>query len=508
MLIKNGLVVRVTGTRDTDIRIDGELISEIGESLTPRDNEQIIDASGKIVIPGGVDAHTHMDLDLGNVRATDDFYTGTVAAACGGTTTIIDHMAFGPRGCSITQQLDTYHSLAGGNAVVDYGFHGVLDHVDGAILDEVKSLIDEGVTSHKFYLTYSGMITDYEIARLMDCASELGVMLAVHAENDGAITWLREKYRAMEKTSGKSMPVFHAMSRPPECEAEAVSRMTWLACMSGDAPLYIVHLSSKLALECVREARLRGQMNLYAETCPQYLLLDDSLYEREDGLKYVMSPPLRAPENCEALWSALRSGDIDVVATDHCPFFYSREKQLRKDDFTKTPGGIPGVEARIPLMFRETRTSRFDSPHSGAAGAASQDSGTAGEASRKSFAVGTDSAETITGKLTLEQFVTLCCANPARLFGLYPKKGVIAVGSDADLVIIDPDVRATLTKSMLHENCDYTPYEGLPLIGYPVMTISRGEVIVRDGRFTGSKGRGRFLKRGLPDLWRNNSGHI
>ena len=456
ILIRNGVIVCEKGTYKADIRIDDETICEIGDSIAPRENEQIIDAGGKLVIPGGVDVHTHMDLDLGSIRATDDFYSGTVAAACGGTTTIVDHMAFGPRGCSINHQLEVYHRLAEGNAVVDYGFHGVLDHVDGAILNEIKTLINEGVTSHKFYLTYDGRVTDNEIARLMDRASGLGIMLTVHAENHGAITWLREKYRAM----GKTAPEYHAMSRPPECEAEAVSRMAWLASVFGGVPLYIVHLSSKLALESVVAARLRGQKNLYAETCPQYLFLDESMYLREDALKYIMSPPLRAPENCEALWAGIHTGDIDVIATDHCPFFYKKEKQLGKDDFTKAPGGVPGVEARIPLMFSKIRS----------------------------------------GDITCEQFVTLCCANPARLFGLYPKKGVIAVGSDADIVLIDTDVNSTLTKSMLHENCDYTPYEGLMLNGFPVMTISRGEVIAKDGQFVGSRGRGKFLKRGLPDL--------
>jgi len=456
MLIKGGLVARESGARLEDIRIEGEIIYEIAPSLTPRLNEPVIDAGGKIVIPGGVDAHTHMDLDQGNVRATDDFYTGTVAAACGGTTTIVDHMGFGPRGCTITHQADTYHRLAEGNAVIDYGFHGVLDHVDDALLDEIEALIGEGITSHKFYLTYAGKVSDYEIIRLMERASQLGVMLAVHAENDGAITWLREKYRM----AGKTAPVWHARSRPPGCEAEAVGRMAWLANISGDAPLYIVHLSSKEGLDSIISARSRGQQNLFAETCPQYLLLDESLYLEEDGSKYIMSPPLRAPESPQALWEGVRAGDIDVIATDHCPFFYGKEKQLGKDDFTKTPGGAPGVEARIPLMFAEIATKR----------------------------------------LTLQQLVTLCCTNPARLFGMYPGKGVIAEGSDADLVLIDPEIKTRLTHEMLHENCDYTPYEGLPLCGYPVMTLSRGEVIVQDGRFVGKKGRGRFIKRGLPDL--------
>lgn len=456
LLIKNGLVVLETGAREADIRVEGEIITEIGDSLDLRVNEAVIDAGGKVVIPGGVDVHTHMDMSLGSVRVTDDFHSGTVAAACGGTTTIVDHMGFGPRGCSITHQFDAYRKLADGMAVVDYGFHGVLDHVDDAILGEVKSLINEGITSHKVYLTYDGKITDGEALRLVERTSELGVMLAVHAESDAAISWLREKY----VSEGKTAPVYHAMSRPPECEAEAVSRITFLARMCGNAPLYIVHISSRLAFLSLFYARLNDQKNLFAETCPQYLFLDDSLYQMEDALKYVMSPPLRELKNSGTLWAGVKDGHIDVVATDHCPFFYAKEKQLGKDDFTKIPGGIPGVEARIPLMFSAAKE----------------------------------------GRLTLERFVSLCCANPARLFGLYPKKGVIAVGSDADIVIIDPDVRTTLTKDMLHENCDYTPYEGIKLNGYPVVTISRGEVIVQDGSFTGKKGRGRFLKRGLPDL--------
>jgi len=456
LLIVNGLVAGESGAWESDIRIEGEAISEVGPSLARRRDERVIDASGKTVLPGGVDVHTHFDLDLGAFRATDDFYTGTVAAAFGGTTTIVDHMAFGPRGCSISHQVDAYHRLAGGKAVIDYGFHGVMDHVDAAILGELSQLAKEGVTSHKFYLTYAGKISDAEVLSLMEKAGSLGVLLAVHAENDGAIAHLREKYRS----EGKTAPIYHARSRPPESEAEAVGRVALLAAMAGGAPVYIVHLSSGLGLDAIQVARGRGQRNLFAETCPQYLLLDESLYEREDGLKYIMSPPLRTEKDREALWGGVRDGAIDVIGTDHCPFFFGREKQLGKSDFTLAPGGAPGVEARIPLLF----------------------------------------SKVVTGGLDLGRMVTLCCAAPARLFGLYPKKGIIAIGSDADLVLIDPKTHATLTHDMLHENTDYTPYEGLPLSGYPVMTISRGEVIVENGRFLGKKGRGNFLKRGLPRL--------
>ena len=452
MLIINGLVASENGTVKSDIRTDGETVAETGENLSPRDNEQVIDAMGKIILPGGVDVHTHMDLDLGSVRAADDFYTGTMAAACGGTTTIVDHMAFAPPGCTLTHQVNAYHSLAAGKAVIDYGFHGVISRAGDAELNELETLIDEGITSHKFYLTYGGKISDADIMRLMERASKLGIMLAVHAENDGMIAHFHRKY------AGESAPIYHAKSRPPECEAEAVARMAFFARTANDAPLYIVHLSCGLSLEQIRAARARGQKNLFAETCPQYLFLDESRYLREDGLKYVMSPPLRTADNNNALWEGIKNGDINTIGTDHCPFFYSREKQLGKDDFTKTPGGIAGVEARIPLMFSEVSA----------------------------------------GRLTVGELVTLCCSNPARLFGLYPRKGVIAPGSDADLTLIDPNIKAALTRSILHENTDYTPYEGFPLTGYPVMTVSRGEIIVQGGRFIGEKGRGRFLKRKLP----------
>lgn len=456
MLIKNGLIATENGGENGDIRVEGELIREIGVSLSPQKDEEIIDASGKIILPGGVDVHTHMDLDLGSVRATDDFYTGTVAAACGGTTTIVDHMAFGPKGCSIHSQIEAYHRLAGGKAVIDYGFHGVTDHVDKSVLDEMEALIGEGVTSHKIYLTYGGKISDGEALMLLERAGELGVLIAVHPENDGAIGYLREKYLA----EGKTTPIYHARSRPAECEAEAIGRMALFARMANDAPLYIVHLSNGLGLDIIREARRHGQRNLFVETCPQYLLLDESRYLDPDGLKYVMSPPLRLPGDNEAIWGGVSGGDIDTVATDHCPFFYGREKQLGRDDFSKAPGGAPGVEARIPLMFSQIAA----------------------------------------GRLTLGRLVSVCCSNPARLFGMYPKKGVIAVGSDADLVLLDPSREVTLSHELLHENTDYTPYEGMRLTGYPVMTISRGEVIVTNGQFAGSMGRGRFLKRGKPDL--------
>jgi len=456
MLLKNGLLALETGATKGDIRIEGEIIKEVGQNLPILADEKTLDLEGKIVLPGGVDVHTHMDLDLGHVRATDDFYTGTVAAACGGTTTIVDHMAFGPKGFTISQQVETYHKLAGGKAVIDYSFHGVTDRVDDSVTAEMKSLINEGITSHKCYLTYGGMITDYEAMKVMELAAETGVMIAIHCENDGMIAYLREKHLKR----GETAPIYHAKSRPAECEAEAVAQMAFFAKKAGDAPLYIVHLSGSLGLDSIRLARKNGQKNIFVETCPQYLFLDESKYLEDDGLKYIMSPPLRSPDNCKALWDGIASGDIITIGTDHCPFFYGKEKQLGKDDFSKAPGGAPGVELRIPLMYSEVSA----------------------------------------GRITLDKMLSLCCTTPAKLFGMYPKKGVIAKGSDADLTVIDPDKKVTVNFNMLHENTDYTPYEGLPLHGYPVMTFSRGELIAKDGEFIGTKGRGRFIKRGLPDL--------
>lgn len=456
MLLKNGTIATEEGGKKADVRTDGAQIAEVGPRLVPIDGEEIVDCSGQIVLPGGVDVHTHMDLDLGSVRSTDDFYTGTVAAACGGTTTIVDHMAFGPAGCSIRHQVQAYHRLADDKAVIDYSFHGVTDHVDDAILAELPALIDEGITSHKLYLTYGGMVSDAEAMRFLERTGELGLMVCVHPENDGVVNYLKKKYLAM----GRTAPIYHARSRPPECEAEAIGRMSLFAHMAGDAPLYIVHLTNALGSHFIRTARWRGQRHLFAETCPQYLLLDESRYLDPDGLKYIMAPPLRSAEHSEALWKAIHEDDIDTIATDHCPFFYDREKQLGRGDFSKAPGGAPGVETRIPLMFHEIST----------------------------------------GRLTLGQMVKLCCANPARLFGMYPQKGVVAPGSDADLVIIDPKARTTITFEHLHENTDYTPYEGMVLTGRLTRTIARGETIVLNNKFVGKQGRGYFLKRGLPDL--------
>ncbi|GHV90636.1 dihydropyrimidinase [Spirochaetia bacterium] len=454
LLIKNALVVSETGEAVQDVLSEGERIKLIGKELRPADSEcEVIDAEGKILIPGGVDVHTHMNLDVGSAVASDDFYTGTVAAAWGGTTTIVDHPGFGPANCAIDHQIKKYHGLAEGKAVIDYSFHGVIQHVDDSILDGMSALIDQGISSFKIYLTYGFKIPDGDVYRVLERAKALGAMITVHPENDGVIQQLRDRF----VKEGRLSPHYHPLSRPAECEAEAVNRMILFAHMAGDAPLYIVHLSNALGLSFIKSARDRGQKNLYAETCPQYLFLDDSLYDGpgNEGLKYIMCPPLRKKADQEMLWKGL-AADINTVATDHCPFFFETQKILGKDDFTKCPSGAPGVEERIPLLFSEGVMKK---------------------------------------RITLRRFTDLCSANPAKLFGMYPQKGVIKEGSDADMVIIHPKKKRVLQKSNLHANVDYSAYEGMEVTGLPEYVISRGEVILRDRQFSATAGRGKFIKR-------------
>jgi len=455
MLIRQGHVVADGFSGIADMRITGEVIQEIAPSITPLPEEEVIDANGKLVLPGGVDVHTHMSLDLGHVVATDDFYTGTVAAACGGTTTIVDHMSFGPSGCTILHQVRHYQDMARDKAVIDYSVHGVTNRVDDQVLRELEALIAEGVTSHKVYTTYGGKLPDREIFAILERTAQLGVMICVHPENDGVVNYLREKF----VREGKRGPEYHPLSRPAEAEADAIHRIALMAHLAGDAPLYIVHLTCALGLDLIRCRRERGQKHLFVETCPQYITLDETMYSRPDGLKFIMSPPLRAKENQDALWKGIMAGEIQTMGTDHCPFFYSKEKQLGKDDFTKAPGGAPGVEARMAITFSE---------------GVSQ------------------------GRLTLGQFVNLTATNPAKLFGMYPKKGILKPGSDADVVLFDPEREDVITWEKLHENVDYTPYEGLKVKGVPILTISRGKVVAKDGAFVGEAGAGQFIKRGLP----------
>lgn len=455
-LVRGGTVVTEAGTVSGNILIEDGRILGITEA---QDADAVIDAAGKIVMPGAVDIHTHMDLDVGIARVIDDFYSGTAAAACGGTTTIVDHLAFGPKGCSPWHQIREYHRLADGNAAVDYGFHGVLQHVNDEALDDMAAIArEEGITSFKAYMTYDGRLEDLDLMKVLERAAREHILIAVHCENHGIVTYYRERF----VREGKTQTRWHPVSRPAEAEAEAVNRLLYLARAAGEAPVYIVHLSTRAGLEEVRRARAAGQIRFGAETCPQYLLLDEKMYDdSKEGLKAVMAPPLRRQADREALWEALAGNELDTVATDHCPFTFAKQKQLGAQDFTKCPSGAPGVEERLILLYSE--------------------------GVRK-------------GRITLPQLVKYACSNPARVAGIYPKKGTIAAGSDADLVILDPDREWTMTTGRLHGNADYTCYEGMAIQGAVEQVLLRGKTVVRDGKFTGSRGDGQYLHRGISSL--------
>ena len=451
LLLKNANIVTDTENYLSDLYISEGVIKKIEKDIDIP-NVKTVDLKGKYLIPGGIDVHTHFNIDVGIAKSVDDFYTGTVAAACGGTTTIIDHMGFGPKGCSLHHQLEKYHEFAKDNAVIDYGFHGVIQHVDSEILNEIDSMIEDGIPSFKGYMTYDYKLSDMEMLKLSNKLSSSGGLLTVHPENNDMIQYLKEKFAQEEKLS----PEYHGKSRPSRCEGEAVNRMADLM-SATNCPLYIVHLSCEEGLEHIKNAKNKGQ-KIFAETCPQYLVLDESCYSlgENEGLKYICSPPIRKKYHQEKLWEGIREGYIQTVATDHCSFSFEEQKMAGKDDFRKCPNGLPGVETRVSLMFSEGVSK---------------------------------------GRIEINKFVEVVSTNPAKLFGIYPQKGCIAVGSDADLVVIDPEMKKTITKAELHENTDYTAFEGIEVIGCPVMTISRGEIIVENNRFTGAKGRGKFLKR-------------
>ena len=455
------MTTRITGgtvvTEDKMYR--GDLFICDGKIVDAGSADEVIDATGKYILPGAVDIHTHMDLDVGIARVIDDFYTGTEAAACGGTTTIVDHMAFGPKGCSPWHQVNEYHRLADGIAAVDYGFHGVLQHVDDEALDDMTRIArDEGITSFKIYMTYDYRLDDLDLMRVLTRAKDAGIVIASHCENHGMVTYYRERFVREGRTQAK----WHPVSRPAEAEAEAVNRLLYLARAAGEAPVYIVHLSSLMGLEEVRKVRASGQTHFGVETCPQYLLLDEGLYtDPREGLKAIMAPPLRRQADRDALWAALAGDELDAVATDHCPFTFAKQKQQGAADFTKCPSGAPGVEERLILLYSE--------------GVAR-------------------------GRITLPQLVKYACANPARVAGLYPRKGVIAPGADADLVILDPAREWTMTTEKLHGNSDYTCYEGLKVKGFIERVLLRGSTVALNGTFTGRRGGGQYLHRGTSCL--------
>jgi len=451
-LIKNGTVVTASDTTKTDVLIDGEKIAAIGSGLATS-ADQVIDAENRYVMPGAIDVHTHMELPFGGTFASDDFATGTAAAAWGGTTTIVD-FAVQSYGQTLRQGLDQWHKKAQAKAHIDYGFHMIVREINDGILKEMDALVNEGIPSFKLFMAYPGvfMLDDAAIFKAMSRTAENGGLIMMHAENGGAIDVLVKRYLA----EGKGDPINHGLTRPASMEGEATSRAIALSRLA-EVAVYIVHLSSKEALDAVREARDDGAPT-FAETCPQYLYLslDDLGRPGFEGAKYVCSPPLRPPSHHDELWKGLLQDDLQLVATDHCPFHFKGQKEMGRGDFSKIPNGLPGVEDRFSLIF-----------HGGVN----------------------------SGRITLNRFVELVATAPAKMFGLFPRKGTIAPGSDADLVIFNPRVERTLSAKTHHMNVDYSCYEGMTVKGLPEVVMQRGNVLVRDGKFQGVKGAGQFLRR-------------
>ncbi|TMF98010.1 MAG: dihydropyrimidinase [Chloroflexi bacterium] len=451
-LIKNGTVVTASDTTKTDVLIDGEKIAAIGSGLATS-ADQVIDAENRYVMPGAIDVHTHMELPFGGTFASDDFATGTAAAAWGGTTTIVD-FAVQSYGQTLRQGLDQWHKKAQAKAHIDYGFHMIVREINDSILKEMDTLVNEGIPSFKLFMAYPGvfMLDDAAIFKAMSRTAENGGLIMMHAENGGAIDVLVKRYLA----EGKGDPINHGLTRPASMEGEATSRAIALSRLA-EVAVYIVHLSSKEALDAVREARDDGAPT-FAETCPQYLYLslDDLGRPGFEGAKYVCSPPLRPPSHHDELWKGLLQDDLQLVATDHCPFHFKGQKEMGRGDFSKIPNGLPGVEDRFSLIF-----------HGGVN----------------------------SGRITLNRFVELVATAPAKMFGLFPRKGTIAPGSDADLVIFNPRVERTLSAKTHHMNVDYSCYEGMTVKGLPEVVMQRGNVLVRDGKFQGVKGAGQFLRR-------------
>lgn len=452
LLIKNAAVYDGFQSYKADIYCEDGKIKEIGSKLVIEADEKI-DADENLLMPGGIDVHTHLDLDLGQYRSIDDWYQGTVAAAFGGTTTVVDHIAFGPRGCTLQSMIDTYHDIAGEKAVIDYSFHGVIQDVNEGTLKELQKLKDEGISSLKLYTTYGGMLDDEEILKVLQAAKKSGTVICVHCENDGSIALLREE----AGKEGHLTPIYHAKTRPNATEAEAVNRLIYLSELADYPKLYIVHTSTQEALNEIKEARRRGVKNLYCETCPQYLLLTEEKYTEKgdlEGLKYIMAPPLRQEKDKEALWKGIAEGEVDVIATDHCPFFFERDKLNGKDDFRVAPGGVPGIEERIETILTE--------------------------GTKRGFSI----------NLLLQKLVV----NPAKIFGLYPKKGSISIGADADFVIYEKN-SYTISQENRHSTCDYTTYEGFKS-GFKLdKAIQRGKIIIDNGELRVSAGTGKFLER-------------
>lgn len=455
-LIKNGRVVTSADDYYADVLVDGETVALIGPDLKV-DADKVIDATGKLVIPGGIDPHTHMELPFGGTFASDDFRTGTIAAAFGGTTTIVD-FAVQSHGQTLQEGLDTWHAKAAGKCAIDYGFHLITTQFAEGDNPQLHRIMDEeGVSSFKLFMAYPNvfLMDDATIYRVMKAAGSRGGLTMIHAENGIVINEIvRETLEA-----GNTAPKYHALSRPPKMEAEAVHRVAAIADMA-DAPVYIVHVSCAEALHEIKIARDKG-WKTHGETCTQYLYLDVSCYDEAGfdnfaGAKYVMTPPIRDKANHQPLWDGLRNGSLELVSTDHCPFFLKGQKELGRGDFTKIPNGGPGVEPRVALVYHGAMQQSF----------------------------------------SLNRFVDMTSTAAARRFGMYPKKGTIAIGCDADIVIFDPEKTVTWGTQREHMNTDYSLFEGLQTKGDVETVLLRGKTIIENGEYKGTPGEGQFLRRG------------
>ncbi|MEN9938840.1 MAG: hypothetical protein RLZZ387_5419 [Chloroflexota bacterium] len=457
-LITGGTVVTAADTFVADVLIEGETIAAVGRGLR---GDTVIDAAGTYVIPGGIDVHTHLDMPFGGTVSSDDFFTGHRAAAFGGTTMHID-FAIQPKGATLRETLDMWHAKARGNAAIDYGFHVAITDLTDGILDEMPSCAEQGVPSMKLFMAYKGalQVDDTTLFRAMQQAARSDLLIMVHAENGDAIDVLITQAVA----AGNLAPKYHALTRPPELEAEATTRAIRLAEVAG-CNLYVVHVTNGAAADAIRQARARGSMNIHGETCTQYFFFtkDDLAREGFEGAKWVCSPPFREASDHAALWQAVGDGALQVVSTDHCPFWFEggvagrkAGKELGRESFAAIPNGCPGIEERMMLLF--THGVRA-------------------------------------GRISLNRWVELTATTPAKLFGCYPQKGMIAPGADADIVLWDPEARRTLSAETQHQQTDYTLYEGWEVTGAPRAVLSRGRVLVEGGVWKGEQGAGRFVHR-------------
>lgn len=448
LLIKNGTVVSDSESYKADVAVENGRITQIGLNIIPTENAKIIDADGKLVLPGAIDAHTHLAMPFGGTISSDDYFAGTRAAACGGTTTVFDFVLqdFGETMVDAVKRRD---ALCAPVAAVDYSYHVAVKDVSGELLDSIEEAVKFGVPSFKVFMVYDFGVTDGVFYKVLKKAKECGALIGVHAENNEMVNMLTEQYLS----EGKTDAWYHYMSRPEFVEAEAdIRAIQWAKAL--DVPLYIVHLANKEGVEAVTKAKDEGY-KIYAETCPQYLEFTCDVYKREDGRNFVCSPPMKGEESRKALWEAVSRGDIDTIATDHCPF-QSYEKDWGMDDFSKTPNGCAGIENMYPYMLSAANE----------------------------------------GKITYEKAVELCSANPAKIFGCR-NKGSISVGKDADIVIYNPNTEFTITNEKMHSDCDHTIWEGITLKGYPEQTYSRGRLVYDNGEFVGEKGWGSFVKCSL-----------